>query len=298
MASALNVVIATERLLTHHDREEHNRLDGAVAANATTVTVEFDPSQIARGTTLGIDWELFEVWSASGRDITVEGAQEGTTAAIHADGALVTVKPKFPRQFILDDINHELDDLSSPINGLWRVGRVDISYDSTIDGYDIGADFLSEEGIIDVSWEPDGTSKTRRYLTPNQYTANTGLDTADFTSGNAIFLKGGRITGDSTVRVRYAAAFTNITTATTDVAATSGIASTALDILHIGAAIRQLDGLEPARNYVDAQGSSRRSQEVPPGASARSTLSLRDTRAKRISAEAARLRQAYPMVLR
>lgn len=296
MASSLDIVVASERLLTHHDREERNRLDGAILASATSLTLEFDAA-VSKGTRLGIDWELFEVWAnPSGKTYTVDGAQEGTAPASHADNAQVLVNPKFPRQFILDDVNHELDDLSSPMNGLFQVKPKDITVLSGVYGYDLAIDFLGEDGIIDATYERSASSRARRNLLPGEIEAQTGLDTVEFASGSAVFFRG--VPAGTVVRVRYKAKFTNITTSTADVATTSGLPTTALDILQIGAAIRQLDPLEPARNYTDAQGSTRRSIEVPAGAAGRSTISLKDSRAKRISAEAARLRARYPMVLR
>lgn len=295
MASSLDVAVATERLLTHHDREERNRLAAAILANATSLRLEFDPTRIAKGSRLGVDWELFEVWEGSGTGpYTVEGAQAGSTAAGHDEGALVTVNPRFPRHSILAEINNELDDLSSPIHGLFRVTTLDVTYDAGVYGYDLASDFLD---VLEVSWEPVGSTKDRRYLRPGEYEVRRGLDVADFASGNAIFLPSG-ITDGYTVRVRYVGAFTSIVTSTTDVATTSGLPATALDILHLGAAIRLLAPLEPARNYTDAQGNSRRSEEVPPGASDRSMLPLQEIRRDRIRSEAARLRKMYPTVMR
>lgn len=294
MASTLDVVVATERLLTHHDREERNRLASPIVAGATALTLEFDPSRLGKASRLGIDWELFQVWEGNARSWTVEGEQEGTVEADHAAGAHVIFDPRFPRYSILSDVNAELDDLSSPLNGLFFVTTLDIVYDSSVDGYDLVAGFLDD---VEVSWEPQSSRKDRTFLRRNEFETRRGLDVVDFPSGNAIFFDAG-ISNGYTVRVRYASAFTHVTTATADVAATSGLPATALDILSVGAAIRQLNPLEPSRNYTTAQGDSRRSEEVPPGAQDRSTRPLRQLRDDRIKAEAARLRRMYPTVMR
>lgn len=294
MASSLDIVVATEGLLTHHDREERNRLAAQLLAGGTSVTLEFDPSLMSPGRRMGIDWELFLVWAGSGKAWTVEGEQEGSVEADHGIGAHVVFDPKFPRHSILADINAELADLSSPLNGLFGVTHLDITYDTQVDEYDLVAGFID---VIDVSWEPQSSRKRREYLKSHEWDVNRGLDTADFASGNSIAFDAG-ITDGYTVRVRYATEFTAVTTSTTDVATTSKLPATALDILSVGAAIRQLNPLEPSRNYTTAQGDSRRSEEVPPGAQDRSTRPLRQLRADRIKAEALRLSKRYPQVMR
>lgn len=297
MASALDVAIETENLLVRSDQEEVNRLASAIDADDVALDLDLEPSGLAAGAKLSIDWEYLRLWVGSGRSWTdVERGIEGSTAAVHADGAHVTVNPRFPRHRILAAINAELDDLSSPVNGLYKVASLDVTAASGTHGYDLDDDFYSEDAILDVSWEPTGSTKGRRYLKRGEFTIGTGLDTGDFASGNAIFFRG--ISDGYAVRVRYSTPFTHITTATADVAATSGLPATALDILPLGAAIRLLNPLEPARNYIGSQGDTRRAQEVPPGAIDRGVRPLREMRHERIKAEATRLRQRYPMVLR
>jgi hypothetical protein len=124
------------------------------------------------------------------------------------------------------------------------------------------------------------------------------LNTTDFPSGNAIVLPGG-ITDGSTVRVTYRAAFDEDHR---DGRATSrsraGSRSPRLDILSLGAAVRLMAPLEPARNYLGVQGDSKRAEEVPPGAADRSVRALLALRDHRVRAEAVRLRQQYPTVMR
>ena len=48
------------------------------------------------------------------------------------------------------------------------------------------------------------------------------------------------------------------------------------------------------REFLDAQGSSRRAEEVPPGAISASMRDLRARRDMRVAAEAARLATMYP----
>lgn len=291
MSSTLEVAIATERHLVHHQREGRNRLSSAYTAGGTTLALEFATPIPAQGQQVAVDFEVFEVWAETAQAVTVEGGQEGSTPADHASGAHVVLSPKFPRNTILKELNNVLADLSSPMNGLFKVTSLDITYAAGVYGYDLAADFLD---AYDVAWRPTASTKEWRPIPSREWRTDRGLNTTDFPSGNAIFLPGG-IPDGYTVRVSYFGAFTPITASTADVAATSGLPATALDILDLGAAVRLLAPLEPARNYTDAQGDTRRAEEVPPGAQDRSVRALLSLRDDRIRAESARLRKAYPM---
>lgn len=295
MASTLDVVVATERLLTHHDRETHNRLAAAIDDTTETITLEFDGTGFEKDVQIAIGFELGRVWSRNGATVTAERGDAGSNPAAHSEGDRIIAKPKFPRAHILDAINDELDDLSSPARGLFRMKTLsDITYDSGVDGYNGAADIIE---IHEASWEPVSSTKARRFFSPADIAVHHGLDTGDFTSGTAIFLPAG-ISDGYVVRVRYKGAFTSVAADTASVETTSGLPATAVDLLSIGAAIRLLAPLEPARNYTDAQGDSRRSDEVPPGAQARSVAALMQLKADRTHAEASRLRQLYPTRLR
>lgn len=294
MASTTDVVVAVERLLVHHGKEVHNVLASTIDSDDTTLTLTYDGTGIAKDTVLGCEYELMRVWERSDLSVTVERAEQGTTAAAHTAGARLVADPQFPRAHILAALNDELADLSSPLSGLFQVKTVDVTYDQGVYGYNLAADYIDR---YEASWEPVSSTKGRRFLAPNAWEVKTGLDTADFASGVAVFLPAG-ISDGYAVRVRYMAAFSAITSATADVAATSGLPSTALDVLEYGAAIRLLAPLEPARNYTRSQGDSRRAEEVPPGAQGRSVAWLAQIRQERLNAEAARLRQLYPRRIR
>lgn len=297
MTSALDIVIATERHLVHHARESRNRLAVELAVDATSLDLTFDEPLPSTGQLLGIDFELFHVWSGGAQTgITVEGAQEGSTSAAHDAGVHVVFDPKFPRHTILKAINDTLADLSSPMRGLFRVEPIDITFQAGVYAYDLD-DTGDVWDIYDVAWRPIDSTEEWRTLKPFEYRLDRDLNTDDFPSGNAVVLPPGIISG-RTVRVLYRGAFGAITATTSNVASTSGLPESALDILSLGAAVRLLAPLEPSRNYTDSQGDTRRAEEVPPGAQDRSVRALLALRDDRIKAEAARLRAKYPLVRR
>lgn len=296
MASTTDVAIAVERHLVHHQREPRNRLASSYTAGGTSLTLEFDSPLPTQGQQLAVDFEVFETWGRDNRVVTVEGAQEGSTAADHAQGAHAVLGPKFPRNTILREVNSVLDDLSSPMRGLFHITTKDITFDAGVYAYDLDdlGDLLE---VYDVAWRPVASTAEWRVIPRREWRVDRDLNTTDFPSGNALVLPGG-IPNGYTVRVTYKASFAHVTAATSNVASTSGLPDTALDLLDLGAAVRLLKPLEPARNYTDSQGDTRRAEEVPPGALERSVRGLEQMYERRVQAEAARLRGLYPMVSR
>lgn len=292
--STTDLCVQVERILNHHDRENHNRLAADVTSSADTLTVEFDATGLEKDAQLAIDFELLRVWARTDKTLTVERGDEGSTPAAHSGGARIVANPRFPRAHMLQAFNDELADLSSPSNGLFQVIPLDITYTAGIYAYDLAADFLE---ALDVAWQPVSSTKEWTPFRPGDWRVDRGLSASDFGSGNAIVLPSG-ISGGSTVRVTYKAAFDDLDATETDVAFATGLPDTALDILYLGAAVRLMAPLEPARNYLNAQGDSKRAEEVPPGAADRSVRALLALRDQRIRAEAARLRQQYPTVMR
>ena len=119
-------------------------------------------------------------------------------------------------------------------------------------------------------------------------------DTSSFSSGLALILYSGAWPGQ-TVTVSYKAPFTSITNAATARSAT-GLAATAYDLPPLGAAMALMTTTPIRREFLDAQGTSRMADEVPPGAISASFRDLMGRRRARVEAEAARLVSQYPQV--
>ena len=76
----------------------------------------------------------------------------------------------------------------------------------------------------------------------------------------------------------------------------SGLATTAYDLPPLGAALNLMSTTPIRREFLDAQGSSRRAEEVPPGAISASMRDLRARRSRRIESEASRIVGMYPQM--
>lgn len=272
--------------------EERNKLASQLASGGTTATFTYGLGSIRANSVFELGSELLYVWSVntSAKTAEVERAYGGTTAVTHASGAAATVSPRFPRNQILTTLNNELSDLSSPINGLYQMKTVDLSYNgsdrminmtgvtSILDVYDVRYRYLNDDYPIvrDVRFLRD-------------------MPTSDFASGKVLAFDSGVRSG--TIRVLYKAPYGSFASESTTLAS-AGVVSEIEDLLVLGAQIRMIAGREIKRNFTESQGDTRRPDEVGSGAVVNSMIGLQRLRRDRILAESARLARLYPTRIR
>ena len=272
--------------------EERNKVASPVGASDTTMTMLYPLGGLRDGSVFELDNEQMYVWSSnsSSKTLTVERGFNGTTAASHDTGAIATVSPRFPRSSVLDQLNSDLNDLSSPMNGLFQVKTVDLAYN--------GSDrMLNITGATDMI---DLFDVRYRYLNDDypvlrEVRLLRDMPTGDFASGFALALD--QFTRAGTIRVIYKAAygtFSSEASTVTDVGASAYLD----DLLVLGAQMRLMAGREIKRNFTESQGDTRRPEEVPSGAVSNSMIQLQRLRRDRIQAEAARLNRQYPIRIR
>ena len=283
----------TKNLLLTDYVEEYDTLGTALNDSETTVNFTHDTAGIVAGSVIEIDTELMYVFSmnASTNDATVKRGFRGTTAASHDPYSLVTVNPKFPAQLVLNAINDELADLSSPQNGLYQMKTVELTFNAAQDGYNLTGvtdDILS---IYQVTYSDVGAEASEPVI--SSWTLRRDRNTSSFASGYALVLHDDGWPGQ-TVRVQYKTGFAALS-ATSTALSTVGLHSEGYDLPALGAALRLMSTRPVRREFIDEQGSSRRAEEVPAGAVSASMRDLRALRETRINAEAARLDQKYPL---
>ena len=272
--------------------EERNKVASPVGASDTTMTMLYPLGGLRDGSVFELDNEQMYVWSSnsSSKTLTVERGFNGTTAASHDTGAIATVSPRFPRSSVLDQLNSDLNDLSSPMNGLFQVKTLDLAYN--------GSDrMLNITGATDMI---DLFDVRYRYLNDDypvlrEVRLLRDMPTGDFASGFALALD--QFTRAGTIRVIYKAAygtFSSEASTVTDVGASAYLD----DLLVLGAQMRLMAGREIKRNFTESQGDTRRPEEVPSGAVSNSMIQLQRLRRDRIQAEAARLNRQYPIRIR
>lgn len=296
MTTASDLVQTTRQHLFTGQPEFLNRLAGSINTTDVTFALTFDFGTMNRGTIIEIDLEQIYIFSVTVSTKTVTDCIRGfngTTAASHSANATVTISPKFPASRILQAINDDLADLSSPMNGLYQVKSLTLTFNAAVNGYDLTGvtDIIS---IAEVRYRTSGPDLSWPRI--ESFTLMRNMPTTgtygDFPSGNAIVLYGDGQPG-LPIRVRYRAPFTLLTTLADDVLGVTGLQATAHDIPPLGAAVRVVAGREIRRNFDEAQGEPRRAEEVPAQANLGSTRELIRLRQSRIMAEAARMQATY-----
>jgi hypothetical protein len=272
--------------------EERNKLASSVNDTSTSIVVSYSLGSLREQTVFQVGSELMYIWEANSitKTLTVERGFGGTTAASHSSGAVVTVSPKFPRWQVLQALNDELADLSSPMNGLFQMKTLDISYNGSDRQVNLTG-VTSMIDLYDVRWRYTSDD----YPVVRNYRLMRDMPTADFASGYVLTLD--EPVMSSTIRVIYKDAYTSFASEATTLASTGASASLA-DLLVLGAQIRLLASREVKRNFIESQGDTRRSDEVPAGAMNASVTNLLRLRRDRIQAEAARLNRQYPTRIR
>lgn len=292
MSTLAQLVNRTQRQLLSGTVEERNKLSGSLTATATSVVFQYELNGIRAGSIIQVDSELMYVWEVNTgtKTATVERAFNGTVAAAHLTSAYVIVNPRFPRHQIIEAINDELSDLSSPMNGLFRVKSIDINYN----GSDRMINFPVIEDVIDLT-EVRIRYLSTDYLKVPKVALTRNLPTSDFGSGIALTIN--QQVRSGILRVSYKTGFGRLINESDDVQAIAGFPLSAEDLLVIGAQIRLVSPREIKRNFTESQGEPRRAEEVTAGAVGSSVTNLLRMRRDRITAEAAKLNRQYPVML-
>ena len=289
MATLSELIQETRRNLYSGAMEQMNRLNGAIDASQTNIPLKYDLGGIQRGSVIAIDLEEIQVWETSGTTITVaQRGVNGSVPAIHSDLQTVYVQPKFSDYSIFKAINEDLNDLSSPMNGLFRVITATLTYNAAVEGYDITGS-TNILGILEIDYDTVGPNRSMPLIT--SWALRRHAPTGVFPSGNAIILYEGGFPGQS-LRVRYKAPFGQFT-ALADTHTTVGLPDTAVDLPPLGAAMRLVGPRDVKRTFTEHQGETRRPDEVPPGSATQAMRALMMLRTQRVTAEEARLLAMY-----
>jgi len=293
--SAGDLVEETRRHLFSGQEEQVNILNSTLDASSVNFTVLLPLASITQGAIISIDLEEIRVFTTDSQaQVTLcQRGVNGTAPAVHTSGALITVRPKFSNFRILNAINEELADLSSPDNGMFQVRSVEITYNAAVQGYDItGATDVIK--VLEARYMVPGPS--RNWPLIREYSVQRNMPTSTWPSGY-VFDTYQRAYPGLPIHLQYAAAYGQLTTLFDDITSVAGLQSTARDIPPLGAAIRLVAPREIKRNFTEAGVEPRRAEEVPPGAVLRSPLMMQQLRQARIRAEATALLVHYPMLL-
>lgn len=294
MSTAGALLDRVQRQLLSGTVEERNKLATGVDADDTSFVLTYEVGGFREGTVFEIGSELIYIWSAATgtKTLTVERGYAGTTAATHSAGAILTLNPRFPKQQMLDALNQDIDDLSSPANGLFQVVTTTaISYN----GSDRQIDMTGVTSVLDLI-DVRVKYKSDDFPIVHRVRLQRNLPVADFPSTYALVFDEATVAG--TLVVRYTSPFVRAASTASDIQSVCKVPQTMEDILEMGVMVRMLSVREIKRNFTEAQGDTRRADEVPPGAMRDSFTNILRLRRDRIIAEKAKLARQYPLTIR
>lgn len=253
----------TRNLISPIRRDTIDKLSGAIDADGTTVTVTYGENVIGAGKRLSIDMEDLHVWAGSGKSASaVERGVNGSSASTHADGAVVYVDSSPSTYEIGRAINRKLAAL--PGEGVFAFPEVTLTGSATLIGYDLTGT-TNLVAVHRVRYDNYGPSDDWPIVKRDQWRLDQAANNTDFPSGMSLMVYDDVPPG-RTINVTYKAAFTalNLTTAglAQDATTISGLPDYAVPLLSLGAAILLTAGRPTERAAIDAQGQTRRPQEV------------------------------------
>jgi hypothetical protein len=276
--------------------EQVNRLSAQYNPGDTAITLQYPTDGVAKGVPLCVGLNTMMVWSvtpATG-EVEVQSGWAGSSEISAAAGALVRVKPNYYTHRIFDAVNDVLNELSSPLAGIYGVGTIDLTYLQTVDGYSLTA-AENLQSVIGVQFgDPlDSTSRWESLSATNDWALENTAPTAQAPSGQWLRIFGPLGTEGTTLRVTYRMTLRAADTLADDVSMT-GLPPTAYDLPPLGAAARLAIPGEHRRNLVTGQPDTRRAGEVPPGAVLGGARALQAKYEMRVQQEAARLMAVHP----
>lgn len=294
MAQVSDVIDKVVRQLLSGVTEERNKLASGVNATATSLTLTYAPDGIRKGTTIEAGTEEMYVWDVNipSKTLEVERGYNGTTAISHSTGRIITNNPRFPRSQVLEAINDELSDLSSPVNGLFQMKTTEVQWNGNDRMVNIpGIYEIQDLYAVFYRYLNDDYPRLRKVRLLRDMPSN------DFSSRYALVIDE-YIARSGTLLIQYKASFDSVNSESDDIEVTAGLPASAIDLLVLGAQIRMVAPREIKRNFTESQGDTRRAEEVPAGAVAGSLTNLLRLRRDRIVAEAMRLNRQYPTFLK
>ena len=135
--------------------EELLQLASSVTVDATTLSITgASSSGIATGVVIEIDIEAMYVTSVTGTEVSVIRGYGGSSPKTHSQSDIVRVSPKFPAYRIMDALNDDLRDLSTPDNGVYQIKTTSFVYNAAQDGYNlVGLTSEDVQSIYSVTYE-------------------------------------------------------------------------------------------------------------------------------------------------
>jgi hypothetical protein len=290
MTTIADLVADARRITYGAMTEQINLISGSVAAGATTIPMQLDISGITPGMTMSSGLNVWYVTGSSpgSQEVFVIPGYDNSPQDAASDGDIVILKPRVTNWYLFTAINDEIKRLSSPTNGLYRVGTWVTDVSPTYQTYEVPTEALNMVNLLRVRYRWPGTPDVWSSIRPSSYqwqvaeTANRIQLLVNVPSGTEI-------------EFTYRAPFVEATSLADDPVADCGLAETMLDIPPLGVAGTLLKTTDARRNQITTQGDSRRAGEVTPNANLSSATAMDRDYKQRVQDEYIRLIQRFPI---
>lgn len=251
-----DLVADTRRLAYGSMADQLNFLAVPYVADATELTLTMDLSGITPGMVLSSG---LNVWYVTGvvlseKKVTVYPNYDNSRSEALAAGAPVMIRPRVTDWQLFNNVNWEIQQLSSARNGLYKVGSWTSTVDVTWQTYEVPVEAQGMVSVLRVRY--------RWPSTPDIWSDMNDYEFEYFQDQQLIKLRR-NIPASSELLFVYKNTFTPATSLTDNVETDCGMAPEQLDIPPLGAAARLLRTTEARRMQIHNQGDSRRAEEVP-----------------------------------
>lgn len=242
----------------------------------TDITFTVDPetvTNLSRGVVeIGDEMLLVKKYDRSTGLVTVmaglngRGA-DGTTAAAHSIGDIVSADPRYPTQRIREAINDTIDTIYPDI---WVFGEFEFNYVAARYEYPLPVEV---EDVYRVTWNTIGPSaiwrpaRTYRF-NPQASTTPGQVKPTPTPTGKTIQILDGGIVPGRAIRVTYITKPNELVNDNDDFTLTTGLPGRMIDMITYGACWRLLPGWEAGRLQQQSIESTERAPLVPTGAAA------------------------------
>lgn len=267
------------------DPPAYGTLTSVMQPNSTTMQLQLSGDTIPQGV-IEIDDELIFLsdFNETTNTATVPGwgrGQQGTVAAAHAAGAMVTVNPRYPRRRVAQTINQVIAGMCPPLFGV------------------LTGTFAAHP----LTWEYALPAGTRALLKVEYRPFNASV--YDWRPLRSAFIKRDSgtpmlhvddRTGYLAAQVRYTVMADPVPLVNDgDLFTSTGLPESAIDCVSLGAIPRLVTTADLARLQFHSVEPSERSLIVPAGSGANAAKFYVNMYQMRLEAEANKLRQQYPI---
>lgn len=260
--------------------------------NTSELAIKIGNSEnLAKGI-IEIDDELIWVNSFDRQNLTLNAIQGfgrgygGTTPAPHAQNAMVTLTPTFPRVNVKKAIN---DTINSLYPKLFAVNSITFTFNAAQIAYALPDD---ARDVLYVSWQTPGPS--REWLPVNRWRIDRMANISAFNTTKTVNIYE-KIMPGRTVQVYYSTIPNDLTNNSDDFATVTGLPETSRDVITLGAAYRLLSYLDTGRINLSSAEADINDNKLPSTAGASASKYVFALYQQRLMEESTKLQDRFPI---